>query len=311
MSKTAIALHGGAGTILRKYMTPEKEQQYLSGLEEALTLGDDLLKKGAAALDAAEATVRCLENNPLFNAGKGAVYAGDGTHLLDASIMRGDTLEAGAVAGVRGVKNPISLARRVMEASAYVMMIGEGAEEFGRKEGLEQAPPEYFHDDLRFQQWQRIKDSDQTILDHADKGERNFSTVGAVCLDREGNLAGATSTGGMTNKRYGRVGDSPIIGAGTYANNATCAVCCTGHGEPFIRAVVAHRISCLMEYKGMDLQAACDEVIHRVLKELKGEGGVIAVDPQGHTSLTFNTAGMYRAAREGVGAPVFSIYGPS
>ena len=290
-------------------MNPEKEQAYRAGLKEALEHGSYLLEQGIPAWEAVSSTVQILENNPLYNAGKGAVFAGDGTHLLDAAIMRGDTRTAGAVAGVRGVKNPILLAKTVMEESAYVMMIGEGAEEFARLHQLEVAPPEYFHDQLRYEQWQRVKDTPQTLLDHTDKGEKNFSTVGAVALDRAGNLAAATSTGGMTNKQYGRVGDSPIIGAGTYADNKTCAVCCTGHGEPFIRVAAAHHLSCLMAYKELSLADAAKYLVHNILKDIGGEGGLIAINAQGNISLSFNCKGMYRGSKVEGEAPFIGIYG--
>lgn len=297
MKRFAIAIHGGSGTILRSHMPKEKEVLYRKGLEEALDAGYTFLEKGGSALDATEISVRMLEDNPLFNAGKGAVFDADGKHQLDASIMRGDTLKAGAVAGVKGVKNPISLARKVMEESAYVMMIGRGAEKFGRLHKLPFKKPDYFFDQLRYDQWQRIKDTPMTQLDHADKGERNFSTVGAVALDQDGNLAAATSTGGMTNKQFGRVGDSPLIGVGTYADNYTCAVCCTGHGEPFMRAVAAHRLSALMEYKGVSLKEAAHELVHVKLVALEGKGGLIAIDRSGNIELAFNCEGMYRASR--------------
>ncbi|MEM6805654.1 MAG: isoaspartyl peptidase/L-asparaginase [Bacteroidota bacterium] len=297
MKRFAIAIHGGSGTILRTHMSEEKELAYRKGLKEALDTAYNILEEGGKALDATEVAVRTLEDNPLFNAGKGAVFDGDGKHQLDASIMRGDTLAAGAVAGVRGVKNPISLARKVMEESAYVMMIGRGAEKFARLHKLPFKKAEYFFDQLRYEQWLRIKGTPMTMLDHADKGERNFSTVGAVALDQEGNLAAATSTGGMTNKQYGRVGDSPIIGAGTYADNLSCAVCCTGHGEPFMRAVAAHRLSALMEYKGISLKEAAHELIHIKLEKMQGKGGLIAIDRSGNIELAFNCEGMYRASR--------------
>ena len=309
MKKTAIAIHGGAGTILRKHMTPKKEKAYKAGLEEALMIGNQILSEGGTALDAAEKTVQILENNPLYNAGKGAVFAGDGTHLLDASIMCGETLKAGSIANVRRIKNPISLARAVMEKSAYVMMVGDGAEKFAESQGITFESEEYFFDQLRYDQWQRVKDTQMTILDHADKGERNFSTVGAVALDQHGNLAAATSTGGMTNKRFGRVGDTPIIGSGCYAENATAAICCTGHGEPFIRSVVAFDVSRLMAYKGLSLQEAADEVVMKKLVERKGEGGLIAVDRNGNISLTFNCRGMYRASLVSGEKPYIAIYG--
>ncbi|MFK7923020.1 MAG: isoaspartyl peptidase/L-asparaginase family protein [Bacteroidia bacterium] len=294
--KVAIILHGGAGTILRSKMDPKKEIQYRAGLQQALQIGRKLLEDGSPALDAAEATVNALENNPLYNAGKGAVYAGDGKHYLDASIMRGDNREAGSVAGITGVKNPISLARAVMERSRYVMMIGSGAEDFAKQQNLEMVSPEYFHDELRYQQWLEIKDTSITQLDHAHKGEKNWSTVGAVALDQTGNIASATSTGGMTNKQFGRVGDTPIIGSGCYANNLTCGVCCTGHGEPFMRSVVAYDLSCLIEYKGMSLKDAAQHLVQEKLVAIEGEGGLIALDAQGNYVLEFNCEGMYRAA---------------
>jgi len=308
MKRFAIAIHGGSGTILRSHMPQEKEVLYRKGLEEALSAGYAHLEQGGTALDAAEIAVKILEDNALFNAGKGAVFDGDGKHQLDASIMRGDTLEAGAVAGVRGVKNPISLARKVMEESAYVMMIGRGAEKFARLHKIPFKKADYFFDQLRYDQWLRIKDTPMTMLDHADKGERNFSTVGAVALDQAGNLAAATSTGGMTNKQYGRVGDSPIIGSGTYADNKTCAVCCTGHGEPFMRAVAAHRLSALMEYKGVSLKEAAHELVHIKLESMQGKGGLIAVDRSGNIELAFNCEGMYRASRVAGKAPYIGIF---
>ena len=308
MGKTAIAIHGGAGTILRSQMTPEKEKAYLDGLKAALELGDEMLQNGAYAWEAAESAVVELENNPLFNAGKGAVFAGDGTHLLDAAIMRGDTRSAGAVAGIRGVKNPIKLARTIMEKSAYVMMVGAGAEEFARVNQLDFEPPEYFYDQLRYEQWQRVKDTPLTILDHADKGERNFSTVGAVAKDDFGNLAAASSTGGMTNKKYGRVGDTPIIGGGCYADNRSCAVCCSGHGEPFIRAVAAHTLSALIEYKGSTLGEAAHYLIHEKMVEMEGEGALIAVDSLGQIAISFNCKGMYRAAKVSGLPAYYGIY---
>ena len=308
MKRFAIAIHGGSGTILRAHMPQEKEVLYRKGLEEALSAGYAHLEQGGTALDAAEIAVKILEDNARFNAGKGAVFDGEGKHQLDASIMRGDTLEAGAVAGVRGVKNPISLARKVMEESAYVMMIGRGAEKFARLHKLPFKKADYFFDQLRYDQCLRIKDTPMTMLDHADKGERNFSTVGAVALDQDGNLAAATSTGGMTNKQYGRVGDSPIIGSGTYADNKTCAVCCTGHGEPFMRAVAAHRLSALMEYKGVSLKEAANELVHIKLESMQGKGGLIAVDRSGNIELAFNCEGMYRASRVAGKPPYIGIF---
>ncbi|RMG66811.1 MAG: isoaspartyl peptidase/L-asparaginase [Bacteroidetes bacterium] len=305
----ALAIHGGAGTIRRHRMTPEAEARYRAGLEAALQVGYAVLARGGHALDAAEAAVLSLEDNPLFNAGKGAVYAHDGTHRFDAAVMRGDTRQAGSVACIRGVRNPIRLARLVMEQSAYVMMVGPEAEDFARLHGLPFEDTAYFHDELRYQQWLRVKDSDQMTLDHSDKGEKNYSTVGAVACDRAGNLAAATSTGGMTNKRFGRVGDSPIIGAGTYADNATCAISATGHGEPFMRAVVAHDVAALMAYRGLSLAEATAEVIHHKLPGMHGSGGLIAVDAQGQVALPFNCEGMYRGSWQEGGLPVVRIFG--
>jgi len=297
MKRFAIAIHGGSGTILRSQMSSEQESLYKEGLQEAIEAGYAILENGGTSLDAVELAVQILEDNPLFNAARGAVFDSDGKHQLDASIMRGDTLEAGAVAGVKGVKNPINLARKIMDESAYVMMIGRGAEKFARLHKLPFKKADYFYDQLRYDQWVRIKDTPITQLDHVDKGERNFGTVGAVALDQHGNLAAATSTGGMTNKQFGRVGDSSIIGSGTYADNYTCAVCCTGHGEPFMRAVAAHRLSALMEYKGVSLKEAAQELVHVKLANLKGKGGLIAIDRSGNIELTFNCEGMYRASK--------------
>lgn len=292
--KITIAIHGGAGTILRSTMTPEKEAAYTTALQTALQVGYQLLEKGAAALDAVEAAVRSLEDCPLFNAGRGSVFTATGEHEMDASIMDGRTLEAGAVAGVQGIKNPISLARLVMERSGHVMLAARGAEVFAKEMGCDFQPADYFYDAFRYEQWQAVKDTDSFQLDHSTKKDEKFGTVGAVALDRDGNLAAATSTGGMTNKKFGRIGDSPIIGAGTYANNRTCAVSCTGSGEFFIRSVVAYDVSCLMEYKELSLDAACREVVQHRLLAMGGDGGLIAVDVEGNICLEFNTEGMYR-----------------
>lgn len=301
MSNYAIAIHGGAGTILPALMTPEKEAAYRQGLTEAVQAGEAILKNNGTSLDAVEAAVRCLENNPLFNAGRGAVFTNDGKNELDASIMRGDTLEAGAVAGVKNVKNPISLARAIMEKSEHVLMCGEGAANFARSIGTEFADDSYFFVQARYDQLLEAKKTDGVFLDHSGEAhaadnKTKFGTVGAVALDVHGNIAAATSTGGMTNKKFGRAGDSPIIGAGTYANNKTCAISCTGHGEFFIRAVVAYDISCLMEYKGLSLKEACNEVVHHKLVKFGGEGGLVAIDAKGNIELPFNSEGMYRAS---------------
>ena len=290
----ALALHGGAGTLLRDNITPEQEAAYREGLHAALDAGWALLQKGASALDAVSYTVQILEDNPLFNAGRGAVFTHTGAHAMDASIMSGRGLEAGCVSDVRNIRNPILLARAVMEKSEHVFLSGSGAEEFARELGIPFEPDEYFFDEYRHNQFLSAQASGRVQLDHSD--DKKFGTVGAVALDASGDLAAATSTGGMTNKRYGRIGDSPIIGAGTYANNRTCAISCTGHGEYFIRAVVAYDISALMEYKGMTLQEACDLVVQEKLRSLGGDGGLIAVDRAGNIALPFNSEGMYRGA---------------
>jgi beta-aspartyl-peptidase (threonine type) len=296
--KFAIAIHGGAGTILRSLMNAEKESAYTKGLSDAIDAGNSILKSGGSSLDAVEAAVKSMEDFPLFNAGRGAVFTNNGTHEMDASIMDGNTLEAGAVSGISLAKNPVSLARAVKEKSGHVFLCGKEAEAFGKTVGISFQDESYFYTEERYKQWQDVKDSDTYQLDHSDKtetGERKFGTVGAVALDIHGNIAAATSTGGMTNKRFGRIGDSPIIGAGTYANNKTCAISCTGHGEFFIRAVVAYDISCLMEYKGYSLKQACDYVVKDKLVKFGGEGGLIAIDAMGNIELPFNSQGMYRA----------------
>ncbi|MBA2610952.1 MAG: isoaspartyl peptidase/L-asparaginase [Bacteroidetes bacterium] len=297
MRKFAIAIHGGAGTILRSSMTAEKELAYKKALEDAIIAGEDLLMKGGRSIDAVEASIRTLEDNPLFNAGKGAVFTNEGKNEMDASIMNGKDLMAGAVAGVQNIKNPISLARAVMEKSEHVFMTGLGAQVFAKKINAEFMPDDYFFVQLRFDQLQEAKKEDKMILDHTDK-EKKFGTVGAVAIDQHGNLAAGTSTGGMTNKKHGRVGDTPIIGAGTYANNKTCAISCTGHGEFFIRSVVSYDISCLMEYKGLSLKKACDIVVMDKLVKIGGEGGLIALDAKGNIELPFNSEGMYRASKK-------------
>jgi beta-aspartyl-peptidase (threonine type) len=257
-----------------------------------------MLIKGATAIDIVEAAVKSLEDCPLFNAGKGAVYDNACRHEMDASIMYGADLSAGAVSLIRNVKNPVSLARAVMERSGHVFLCGEGAEAFAKEMKLPFEPDAYFDSDFRFQQWQEAKKSDATFLDHnVPVADKKFGTVGAVALDTHGNVAAATSTGGMTNKKYGRIGDSPIVGAGTYANNKTCAVSCTGHGELFIRSVVAYDISCLMEYKNFTLAQASREVVLNKLVAIGGEGGLIAIDKDGNIELPFNSEGMYRAMK--------------
>lgn len=293
MSRIALAIHGGAGTLSRELMTATREKGYREALERALRQGHAVLAKGGAALDAVEAAVRALEDTPLFNAGRGSVFNADGQHEMDASLMSGVDLRAGAVAGVQNVKNPITLARRVMDNSEHVLISGNGAFEFAHRQKVELEDDQYFFDDFRYQQWKEVAGTDKVQLDHSDR-EKKFGTVGAVALDAAGHLAAATSTGGMTNKKWQRVGDSPIIGAGTYANDRTCAVSCTGHGESFIRAVAAHDVHALMDYKGLSLAEAVRVVVHQKLPPLDGEGGLIAVDRSGNIVLDFNCSGMYR-----------------
>lgn len=286
-----LAIHGGAGTILRSSMTTELQTEYEQGLQDALDAGYKVLQAGGSAVDAVQAAVVSLEDFPLFNAGKGAVFNNAGAHEMDASIMDGSNLKAGASSGTSNVKNPVLLARAIMDNSEHVLLCGKGAEQFAKQQGLAFADDAYFYNQHRYEQWQQALKEDIISLDHNDK---KFGTVGAVALDKQGNLAAATSTGGMTNKKFGRMGDSPIIGAGTYANNNTCAISCTGHGELFIRTVVAYDISCLMEYKGLSLQEACDIVVHDKLVKIGGEGGLVAIDKHGNICLPFNSEGMYR-----------------
>lgn len=308
MNIISLAIHGGAGTLVKGMMTPEKEIAYKTALQQALDAGYSLLEKGNTAIEAVEASVQVLENCHLFNAGKGSVFTAEGTHEMDASIMDGKTLNAGAVSLISGIKNPVSLAKDVMEKSEHVFLAGEGAQIFAKENGYELASPEYFHDDFRHQQWLEIKDTDSFQLDHATKKDSKFGTVGAVACDKDGNIAAATSTGGMTNKKWGRVGDSPMIGAGNYANNETCAVSCTGSGEFFIRGVVAYDVSCLIEHKNYTLEKAANEVIHKRIVKIKGDGGLIAVDTKGNISMPFNTEGMYRACKSSNGHEEVLIY---
>lgn len=286
-----LAIHGGAGTILRSSMTAELQQQYEQGLQDALQAGYSVLQSGGSAVDAVQAAVVSLEDFPLFNAGRGSVFNNIGRHEMDASIMDGKNIDAGAVSGISHVKNPVLLARTVMDKSEHVLLCGQGAEQFAKQQGLQFEDDAYFYVQHRYEQWQQALKEDSISLDHNDK---KFGTVGAVALDANGNLAAATSTGGMTNKKFGRMGDSPIIGAGIYANNNTCAISCTGHGELFIRSVVAYDISCLMEYKGLSLKEACDVVVHDKLVKIQGEGGLVAIDKHGNIELPFNSEGMYR-----------------
>jgi beta-aspartyl-peptidase (threonine type) len=312
-----FAIHGGAGTILKSEMSAEREKAYRAALTEALMTGYGILKKGGAGLDAVEATIRFMEDSPLFNAGKGAVFTNAGTNELDASIMDGKTLKAGAVASLKHIKNPISLARLVMEKSKHVMMVGDGAESFAKEQGVELVPASYFYTEDRWKALQREKAAEEEKNKapkdkkqekaHASLPGHEYGTVGAVALDQGGNLAAGTSTGGISNKKWGRVGDSPIIGAGTYANNRTCGVSATGDGEYFIRSVVAHDLSALIEYKGLSLQAAADAVIEKVDK-LGGKGGLITIDKDGHIAMSFSTAGMYRGHVGMDGQPIIEIY---
>jgi len=312
-----LAIHGGAGNITPAIMNKEQEHQYTAGLRAALDAGYDVLRQNGAAVDAVVAAIEVLENNPLFNAGKGSVFTKKGLHEMDAALMNGADLTAGSVAGVRNIKNPIKLAREVMLHSGHVMLSGKGAGEFALKQGVEITHDDYFFNKDRYDQWVEIRDSDFYQLDHkADnlKGvipntDHKFGTVGAVACDSLGHLAAGTSTGGMTNKRFGRIGDSPVIGAGTYANDKTCAISCTGHGEFFLRAVVAYDVSCLMEYKGLSLQEACNVVIKDKLYQMGGEGGMIAVNAAGEHKFTFNSAGMYRAVRNSEGMEQIAYYG--
>lgn len=308
MNTISLALHGGAGTLIKGMMTPEKEKQYKQALKKALDAGYTILENRGTALDAVEISVKVLEDSPLFNAGKGSVFTSDGSHEMDASIMDGMNLKAGGVSLITGIKNPISLARDVMEKSDHVFLAGEGAMQFARSLNYVQENPNYFYDEFRFQQWQEIRGSDHFQLDHSAKKDSKFGTVGAVARDKYGNLAAATSTGGMTNKKWGRIGDSPIIGAGNYANNATCAVSCTGSGEYFIRGVVAYEVSALMEFKGLSVEKATEEVIHKRILKIGGDGGLIAVDSKGKIAMSFNTEGMYRGCRSSNGMEELSIF---
>lgn len=302
-----IAIHGGSGTINRSEITPEQEKTFRQGLLEALDAGYAVLAEGGSALNAVEQAVRSLEDNAIFNAGKGAVFSANGKHEMDASIMCGQSGKAGAVAGVTTIRNPISLARMVMEQSENVFLLGAGAEAFAREHQLPVEPDDYFFTEHRFRQLKEAQEANRTQLDHS-RSNSGKGTVGAVALDRNGNLAAATSTGGLTNKKYGRVGDTPVIGAGTYADNETCAVSCTGYGEFFIRAVVAHDMACLMAYKGLSLQEACAYVVQDKLKKMGGEGGLIAVDRYGNVELPFNSEGMYRAWRNEACAGEVAIF---
>ncbi|HMR92698.1 MAG TPA: isoaspartyl peptidase/L-asparaginase [Chitinophagaceae bacterium] len=305
----SIAIHGGAGTIQRSAMTADMEAAYTRGLEEALDAGYAILKGGGHAVDAVRAAVVSLEDNILFNAGRGAVFARDGSQEMDAAIMDGHTGQAGAVCGVKRIKNPVELSYAVMMQSPHVMLSGPGANEFAAAIGMKEEPDSYFFSKLRYDQWQQVKETDTAALDHNIViQDKKFGTVGAVACDARGHLAAATSTGGMTNKQWGRVGDSPVIGSGTYANDKTCAISCTGHGELFIKAVAAYDVSCLMEYKGLSLQEAMQVVVMDKLVKINGEGGMIGADAQGNIAMLFNSEGMYRGMMDKEGRRLTAIY---
>jgi beta-aspartyl-peptidase (threonine type) len=314
MSTYALAIHGGAGTILESNMTPELKEAYEAALREALNAGYAVLENNGSSLDAVILATKFLEDNILFNAGRGSVFTRKGTHEMDASVMEGKELRAGAVSGVQHIRNPVELAAEVMKNSQHVFLSGEGAIEFALERGVEFAPDSYFFSQFRFDQWKNARDTDHYVLDHSTSRleelmrDKKFGTVGAVACDAAGNLAAATSTGGMTNKNYGRIGDTPIIGIGTYANNSTCAISCTGHGELFIRSVAAYDVSAMMEYGRMSLAEAMNEVVMVKLKNIGGEGGMIGVDASGKISMVFNSEGMYRAIRDSEGGEEISIF---
>ncbi len=317
--KFAIVIHGGAGTILKKNLSSEKEKAYKDKLNEALNAGYSVLENGGSSTNACVEAIKILEDSPLFNAGKGAVFTNAGTNEMDASIMEGENLNAGAVSGVTTIKNPIIAARLVMDKSQHVMLGGKGADQFAKDNGLEIRDAKYFFSPDRFNQLKKIKETEKIQLDHIEDDEgyiinpeelkdSKFGTVGAVALDKNGNITAATSTGGMTNKKYGRVGDSPIIGAGTYANNNTCGVSCTGHGEYFIRKVVAYDLSAMMEYGKMSLEKAANYLINEKLVKFGGSGGLIALDKEANIAMPFNTKGMYRAYKKSSGESVVKIF---
>lgn len=315
--KYAIAIHGGAGNLVKMNLTAEEQKAYTEALDSALSAGSAILASGGTSVDAVEATIRVLEDCPLFNAGKGAVFTHEGRNELDAAVMNGENLECGAVAGVRHIKNPISLARKVMEKSEFILLKAEGAEEFAKEHGIEWVDTSYFYTPHRWEQLQEAIEDDKTELDHSGKKkasqeqkprEEKFGTVGCVALDVHGNLAAGTSTGGLTNKRYGRIGDSPLIGSGTYADNATCAISCTGKGEDFIRLNVAHDIASMIRYAHLDLKAACDSVVLKKLKDIKGRGGCIAIDRNGNIAMPFTTTGMFRGSIDMNGVKKIALY---
>ena len=299
MKIPAIAIHGGSGTITFEPKDSELKKQYLNALNSALDEGFKWLSEGQSAAESVSKTVQLLEDCELFNAGKGSVFTARGKHEMDAAIMDGKTLKAGAVAGLHGVKNPVLVAYDVLKNTPFFMITGEEAVEYARHRNFRFEPDSYFFNQLRYDQWQEIRGNGEMKLDHSGEGAK-FGTVGAVAVDIEGNVAAATSTGGMTNKAWGRVGDSPLIGSGTYANNKTCAISCTGHGEYFIRGVVAYDVSCRMEYIGENLKQATDKIIHEKLKMMGGDGGLIAIDSSGNICMPFNTLGMYRGMKNSI-----------
>lgn len=308
----AIAIHGGAGTIYKENISDSMELAYKTVLEQSVRKGYKILEDGGTSLDAVEACIRILEDSPLFNAGKGSVFTSNGTNELDASIMEGKTKNAGGVAGVTTVKNPITLARAVMEQSEHVMLAREGAEDFAKHVGVTLVDPEHFYTESRMKALERAQQRENSLetsfYDPYAK-EDKFGTVGCVALDKEGNIAAGTSTGGMNNKRWGRIGDSPIIGAGTYANNNTCAISATGWGEYFIRGVIAYDIAAMMEYSNLSLHSAAQRVIHKKLPEMGGDGGIIGIDQKGNIAMVFNTPGMFRASIDTTGTLSIKLYG--
>ena len=313
MQKFTLVIHGGAGTITKDEMTPELEQAYLKALQDGLNAGFAVLEEGGSAVNAVKAAAVVLEDNMLFNAGRGSVFTKKGVQEMDAAIMDGETRDAGAVAGIRNVRNPIELATEVLRNSNHVFLSGKGANDFAIKQGIKLEPDEYFFSQFRYDQWRAVRDSDNYMLDHTHSDikeikDKKFGTIGAVACDQNGNIAAATSTGGMTNKKYGRIGDSPLIGCGTYANNNTCAISCTGHGEIFIKAVAAYDVSALMEYKNLSLIDAAEEVVMNKLVKMNGEGGLIGVDKEGNFAMVLNSAGMYRGVKSSDGTNEVAIY---
>jgi len=313
-SKYALAIHGGAGNMIKRKYTAEEENAYKQVMDSALTVGYTLLAEGATATDVVEAVIRVMEDSPLFNAGKGSVFSNEGKNEMDAAIMDGKTLKCGAVTNIQTVKNPITLAKTIMEKSQFVFLNGEGAERFARENELEIVDPDYFFTQKRWNELEKLRDSTKTQLDNESRGDiesldsiNKFGTVGCVVLDGYGNLAAGTSTGGITNKKYNRIGDSPLIGAGTYANNESCAVSCTGHGEDFIRIVAAHQLHALMVYKHKSVTKAAAKVIE-ALTAIEGRGGLIAIDQKGTITFQFNTTGMFRGSIDTKGTKTVEIY---